>query len=264
MRYSSQDGLIFRIHTNTRIREPILIQRDENHASKVALIIPEMGLLHWNTMNRSICLMFGLLLSGCNGIPTPFVSDAAYKDAFMVTSSLPAPLLYQASAVQWNEDYAVSAKHTPYLSDVEHRGRGDVVFIKRKAPSAPHWRQASVGESVTAVGFNPLLMPVKGSGHVKESKLLLSNLNDGVLYSIHDGPSAMGMSGGPVYADDGSVVGITVAFVPTRYTQSMTHTDLADAKRVSVFMGYKEIEKKWHRFQGDVKVPAPVAGYVVR
>ena len=215
-------------------------------------------------MNRSICLTLGLLLSGCNGIPTPFVSDAAYKDAFMVTSSLPAPLLYQASAVQWNEDYAVSAKHTPYLSDVAYRGRGDVVFIKRKATSAPHWRQASVGESVTAVGFSPLLMPVKGSGQVKEGKLLLQNLNDGVLYSIHDGPSAVGMSGGPVYGKDGSVVGMTVAFVPTHYTQNLTNSDLADAKRVSVFMGYKEIEKEWRRFQGDLKVPAPVAGYVIR
>ena len=209
-------------------------------------------------MKLPICLMLGLLLTGCNGMPTPFVSDAAYKDAFMVTSSLPVPLLYQASAVQWNEDYAVSAKHTPYLSDVEHRGRGDVVFIKRKATSAPHWRQAAVGESVTAVGYSPLLMPVKGSGHVKQGKLLLSNLNDGVLYSIHDGPSAMGMSGGPIYADDGSVVGITIAFVPTRYTQSLKSSDLADAERVSVFMSYSEIEKEWRRFQGDVKVPAPI------
>ncbi len=207
-------------------------------------------------MKRSICLMFGLLLSGCNGIPTPFVSDAAYKDAFMVTSSFPAPLMYQASAIQWNEDYAVSAKHTPYLSNVEHRGRGDVVFIKRKA-SAPQWRQATVGERVTAVGYSPLMVPVKGTGHVKEGKVLLKNLNDGVLYSAHDGPSVVGMSGGPVFADDGSVVGITVAFVPTRYTQSVK-SDLASAERVSVFMSYNEIEKEWHRFQGDIKVPAPI------
>ena len=65
------------------------------------------------------------------------------------------------------------------------------------------------------------------------------------------------MSGGPVFADDGSVVGITVAFVPTRYTQSVK-SDLSSAERVSVFMSYNEIEKEWHRFQGDIKVPAPI------
>ncbi|MBC3497344.1 serine protease [Pseudomonas sp. SWRI100] len=209
-----------------------------------------------------------MLLSGCNGVPTSYVSDPVYSQAFVVTSGAPLPLLLMASAIQWNEDYAVTAKHTPFLRNVVHEGLGDVVFFKHKASEVPHWRQYVPGESVTAVGFNSLMIPVQGKGHALPSLVRLEGTPGSVFYSLHDGPMVKGMSGGPVFADDGQVVGINIAFIPKNEIDARTRPDLADKERVSVFMSYSEIDKEWRRFQyllarkAKPHAPAAIKGIV--
>ncbi|MDE4539155.1 trypsin-like peptidase domain-containing protein [Pseudomonas sp. ITEM 17296] len=209
-----------------------------------------------------------MLLSGCNGVPTSYVSDPVYSQAFVVTSGAPLPLLLMASAIQWNEDYAVTAKHTPFLRNVVHEGLGDVVFFKHKASKVPHWRQYVPGESVTAVGFNSLMIPVLGKGHALPSLVRLEGTPGSVFYSLHDGPMVKGMSGGPVFADDGQVVGINIAFIPKNEIDARTRPDLADKERVSVFMSYSEIDKEWRRFQyllarkAKPHAPAAIKGIV--
>ncbi|WEL58207.1 serine protease [Pseudomonas kermanshahensis] len=209
-----------------------------------------------------------MLLSGCNGVPTSYVSDPVYSQAFVVTSGAPLPLLLMASAIQWNEDYAVTAKHTPFLRNVVHEGLGDVVFFKHKASEVPHWRQYIPGESVTAVGFNSLMIPVQGKGHALPSLVRLEGTPGSVFYSLHDGPMVKGMSGGPVFADDGQVVGINIAFIPKNEIDARTRPDLADKERVSVFMSYSEIDKEWRRFQyllarkAKPHAPAAIKGIV--
>lgn len=209
-----------------------------------------------------------MLLSGCNGVPTSYVSDPVYSQAFVVTSGAPLPLLLMASAIQWNEDYAVTAKHTPFLRNVVHEGLGDVVFFKHKASEVPHWRQYVPGESVTAVGFNSLMIPVQGKGHALQSLVRLEGTPGSVFYSLHDGPMVKGMSGGPVFADDGQVVGINIAFIPKNEIDARTRPDLADKERVSVFMSYSEIDKEWRRFQyllarkAKPHAPAAIKGIV--
>lgn len=214
------------------------------------------------------CLAALMLLSGCNGVPTSYVSDPVYNQAFVVTSGAPLPLLLMASAIQWNEDYAVTAKHTPFLRNVVHEGLGDVVFFKHKASEVPHWRQYVPGESVTAVGFNSLMIPVQGKGHALPSLVRLEGTPGSVFYSLHDGPMVKGMSGGPVFADDGQVVGINIAFIPKNEIDARTRPDLADKERVSVFMSYSEIDKEWRRFQyllarkAKPHAPAAIKGIV--
>ncbi|UPL05166.1 hypothetical protein PisoF_00803 [Pseudomonas sp. IsoF] len=214
------------------------------------------------------CLAAMMLLSGCNGVPTSYVSDPVYSQAFVVTSGAPLPMLLMASAIQWNEDYAVTAKHTPFLRNVVHEGLGDVVFFKHKAREVPHWRQYVPGESVTAVGFNSLMMPVQGKGHAMPSLVRLEGTPGSVFYSLHDGPMVKGMSGGPVFADDGQVVGINVAFIPKNEIDVRARPDLADKERVSVFMSYSEIDKEWRRFQyllarkAKPHAPAAIKGIV--
>ncbi|WP_236237374.1 trypsin-like peptidase domain-containing protein [Pseudomonas faucium] len=209
-----------------------------------------------------------MLLSGCNGMPTAYVSDPVYDQAFVVTSGAPLPMLLMASAIQWNEDYAVTAKHTPFLRNVAHEGLGDVVFFKHKATQVPHWRQYVPGESVTAVGFNSLMMPVQGKGRTLDSLVRLEGTPGSVFYSVHDGPMVKGMSGGPLFAEDGKVVGINVAFIPKDEIDNRNRPDLADKARVSVFMSYSEIDKEWRRFQYLAHktrpngAPAAVKGYV--
>lgn len=209
-----------------------------------------------------------MLLSGCNGMPTAYVSNPVYDQAFVVTSGAPLPLLLMATAIQWNEDYAVTAKHTPFLRNVVHEGLGDVVFFKHKATQVPLWRQYRPGESVTAVGFNSLMMPVQGKGRTLDSLVRLEGTPGSVFYSVHDGPMVKGMSGGPVFAEDGKVVGINVAFIPKDEIDRRNRPDLADKARVSVFMSYSEIDKEWRRFQFLTQKnkpsgrPVPVKGYV--
>ncbi|MBK4999538.1 trypsin-like peptidase domain-containing protein [Pseudomonas sp. S31] len=214
------------------------------------------------------CLAAMMLLSGCNGMPTTYVSDPVYDQAFVVTSGPPLPMLLMATAIQWNDDYAVTAKHTPFLRGVVHEGLGDLVFFKHKARTVPLWRQYVPGEQVTAVGFNSLMMPVQGKGHALSSLVRLEGTPGSVFYSVHDGPMVKGMSGGPVFADDGKVVGINVAFIPTRGIDAQKRPDLAGRERVSVFMSYAEIDKEWRRYQyllahkNKPRAPAAVQGFV--
>ena len=214
------------------------------------------------------CMAAMMLLSGCNGVPTSYVSDPVYSQAFVVTSGAPLPMLLMASAIQWNEDYAVTAKHTPFLRNVVHEGLGDVVFFKHKASSVPHWRQYVPGEAVTAVGFNSFMMPMQGKGHALPSLVRLEGTPGSVFYSVHDGPITKGMSGGPVFADDGKVVGINVAIIPTSEIDAGKRPDLAGKDRISVFMSFSEIDKEWRRYQyllahkTKPQAPASVKGYV--
>ncbi|MER2296596.1 MAG: trypsin-like peptidase domain-containing protein [Pseudomonas sp.] len=201
-------------------------------------------------------------------MPTAYVSDPVYDQAFVVTSGAPLPMLLMATAIQWNEEYAVTAKHTPFLRDVVHEGLGDVVFFKHKANRVPQWRQFVPGESVTAVGFNSLMMPVQGKGHTLASLVRLSGTPGSVFYSVHDGPITKGMSGGPVFADDGNVVGMNVAYIAKDQIDARTRPDLADKQRISVFMSYSEIDKEWRRFQylahrnKPQGAPAAIKGFV--
>ncbi|AIR88090.1 S1 family peptidase [Pseudomonas cremoricolorata] len=191
-----------------------------------------------------------MLLSGCNGMPTSsFATNPLHDQAFVVHSGAPLPMLLMATAIQWNEDYAVTAKHTPFLQGVVHEGLGDVVFFRHKASSVPQWRQFVPGEAVTAVGFNGLSMPVEGRGHASGALVRLKGTGGGVFYSVHDGPLVKGMSGGPLFADDGKVLGINVAFIAKDEIDGERRPDLADAQRVSVFMPYNEIEREWRRYQ---------------
>lgn len=79
-------------------------------------------------------LLIGVVTAGCNGFVKPrLVEPVSMKltfpsfQAFMRT-------MYMASAVQWNEDYAVTTGHTR-LYNVAYRcsTRCDLVFIKHKA-----------------------------------------------------------------------------------------------------------------------------------
>lgn len=189
-----------------------------------------------------------VLLSGCNGVPTAYLKDPVYDQAFVVHSGGPLPLMLMGSAVQWNDDYAVTVKHVPYLSGSVHQGKGDVQFFRHKADHAPQWRQYVPGETLTAVGYNSLYVPITGAGKALPAMVRLS-ATDNVMYGTHNGPTAKGMSGGPVFAADGEAVGINVAYLTKGDLQALHRPDLADQPRVSIFMPYNEIAREWKRFQ---------------
>lgn len=198
-----------------------------------------------------------VLISGCNGMPVAFVQDPVFDQAFVVHSGVPMPYVLMGTAIQWNEDYAVTVKHIPYLAGAVYQGRSDVQFFRHKADGVPLWRAYQPGEAVTAVGFNSLYMSVKGSGHTLPAMVRLDAREGNVMYGTHDGPTAKGMSGGPIFAADGKVVGITVAFLTSSDLAALNRPDLATQPRVSIFLPYAEINREWNRYlaQGNPLTP---------
>lgn len=186
-------------------------------------------------------------------MPTAFNQDPVFNQAFVVHSGAPLPYVLMGTAVQWNEDYAVTVKHIPYIPGSVYQGRSDVQFFRHKADGVPLWRAYKPGEAVTAVGFNSLYIPVKGSGHALSSLVRLNTNEGSVMYGTHDGPVAKGMSGGPVFSADGKVVGITVAFLTASDLEAIKRPDLASQPRVSIFLPYVEISREWNRYLAQSK-----------
>ncbi len=203
-----------------------------------------------------------VLLSGCNGMPVAYTQDPVYDQAFVVHSGAPLPYVLMGTAVQWNADYAVTVKHIPYLPGAVYQGQGDIQFFRHKADGAPLWRSYQPGEEVTAVGFNSLYMPVKGSGHALPAMVRLNTHEGNVLYGTHDGPTAKGMSGGPVFAADGKVVGITVAFLTSSDLAALKRPDLSSQTRVSIFLPYAEVSREWTRYLAQASPAAPEIRHV--
>ena len=205
------------------------------------------------TTKFAACLAICSALAGCNGIPTPFINDPVYSQFFVVNSGPPLPLMFQGSAVQWNADYAVTAKHIPFLWNVAHKGRGDLVFFKHKSDKVPVWRQYVGGEAVTAAGLSPFLVPVRSSGHAKVSRVTLLDFNDGVRYGLSDMALVKGMSGGPVFGQDNQVVGINIGFIWAGNYKNSPNPEIAATERASIFLPYDEILKEWNVFQDEIR-----------
>ncbi|MDZ5436517.1 serine protease [Pseudomonas fluorescens] len=202
--------------------------------------------------------LIGAVTAGCNGIVKPDFSEPANDSYFLVFSGFPLPYVYMASAVQWNDDYAVTTRHTPFIPNVKYScsTNCDLVFIKHKANGRyPSWRAPRVGESITAVGVSPYLVTTTGKGKVYKTPFVNADENSGDLYGIHDAPLVKGMSGGPVIANDGSVVGINVGFHSTTLNDVSNNAGVKDAERISVFIPYSIIQREWGMLQAKLNDP---------
>lgn len=199
--------------------------------------------------------LIGAVIAGCNGIVRPDFSGPANDSYFLVFSGFPLPYVYMASAVQWNDDYAVTTGHTPFIPNVKYKcsTNCDLVFIKHKANGRyPSWRAPRVGESIMAVGVSPYLVTTTGKGKVYKTPFVNADENSGDLYGIHDAPLVKGMSGGPVIANDGSVVGINIGFHSTTLNDVSNNAGVKDAERISIFIPYSIIQREWGMLQAKL------------
>lgn len=201
-------------------------------------------------------------LAGCNGFTPPLLPGNDLAGRSLVVSGLPAPGFFIGSAVQWNEEYAVTAAHTPFVTNVVHRCSSgcDVVFVKRKASGRiPQWRAAVPGEEVTSAGHSPFLLSVYGKGIASDTRMLVRNADVPFPLSVHSAAIVKGMSGGPLYGSDGKVLGINIGLNIGRIQTLGQPTELSPSRlpRVSYYIPYHEIEKEWRVFQ-DIQAGAQV------
>jgi len=189
-----------------------------------------------------------LALAGCNATLDPVSPKEPLPGYLTVSSGMPVPYLFQGSAIQWNQHYAVSAAHIPMLPDVVHRcSTGcDLVFIRREAEGpVPNWRPTVVGETLEVVGLSPSLVTVRGIGVSKAAKVRLDRAGDTTAYAVNDAPIVKGMSGGPVYGADDAVVGMTIGiFQPQHPRMGARQND----RKLSVYVPYEIIQKEWRFF----------------
>lgn len=201
------------------------------------------------------CFLIGALTAGCNGIVKPDFSGPVNDSYFLVYSGFPLPYVYMASAVQWNDDYAVTIRHMPFIPNVKYScSTGcDLVFIKHKANGRyPSWRAPRAGESITAVGVSPYLVTTTGKGKVYQTPFVNADEGSGERYAIHDAPLVKGMSGGPVITSDGSVVGINIGFYSTTLNDVSTNAGIKEAERISIFIPYSIIQREWGMLQAKL------------
>lgn len=194
-----------------------------------------------------------LALTGCNGWVSPETNRNLTDRYFSVFSGPPLPGVLVASAVQWNANYAVTAAHTPYLRNQAYRcSTGcDLLFITHKAEGQiPRWRDFRPGEAVTALGSSSLLIPMSAQGRVWPVPFIKPGSASQERYGLHDAAIAKGMSGGPLIADDGSVLGINIGY-SKGWSAPTNRPEQAGMARLSVFVPYSLILREWRLFEAQ-------------
>jgi hypothetical protein len=159
--------------------------------------------------------------------------------------------VYEANAsfIQWNEDYAVTARHVTIVKNPDFvcSSGCDMVFFKHKAEnfnSSQKWRNAEFGESIKAVGNNIKQFVVEREGKVLK-EIVKDNPKAEYFYLVNDADTVGGMSGGPVYAaNDNALIGMTIG---------VSQESKADGVKESLFVPYEIIRVEWEIFQENKK-----------
>jgi len=159
-----------------------------------------------------------------------------------------------ASGVQWNEDYAITAKNVKFIDgSVYQCPKGcDIQFVKRKATTPiPDWRSHVANERITFVGIESEARFRAEFGMDLNVKTY-SESNTDMLVNVADNQIVNSMSGGPAYGLDGKVVGILTGSTEVSNLRNATNQNLSGrGERLSVYLSYDDIKKEWDKFQQE-------------
>jgi hypothetical protein len=148
-----------------------------------------------------------------------------------------------ASGIQWNEQYMVTAKHVDFLSapGVACAQACDLQFVRQRQDASTNWRSAKPLEAVRVVGV------VQGKGLIEYRGRVLpwmqSLPGSDVKYQMVSAQVEDGMSGGPVYGDDGAVLGMVVGFIDPAALKA--NDQFKGFEHIGLFLPTAEIERQW-------------------
>lgn len=203
-------------------------------------------------MKKAFLLFLSVSLAGCNGILNLITNPEQFPGRSTVLSSFPAPAAFVGTATQWTSEYAVTAAHTPFISNVVHKcSTGcDLVFIKKNSSGVvPQWRDPVPGEIVFSAGTNVAYMPVYGHGKFSDTLMEINNYDFPFPLSVHSAPVTSGMSGGPIYGRDGKILGINLGRAKgVKFSGPQTTYSAAHLERMSLAIPYAQIAKEWDIF----------------
>lgn len=144
------------------------------------------------------------------------------------------------SGSQWNADYVVTAKHVNFVENSAYICKlgCDLQFVKRKSVGVvPTWRNVVAHEKITFVGIDQSDTLQKASG-LDLNLVTSTDANSAISIRLVSTPTLGGMSGGPAYTQDGSVVGILTGSV-----------SLDGVTAQAVMVPYDVIKAEWDKFQ---------------
>jgi len=163
------------------------------------------------------------------------------------------------SGVRWNDDYVVTAKHVSFAQGSVYKcsENCDLQFVKRKIVGngvVPQWRESVATEKVTIIGnsIGGKTVISKGqdinryfyvaSGKV-ESRPEKPNQENAIVYAS-TAEIVHGQSGGPVFGDDGKVVGMLIGKTILTGKEGKQYT-------VSVYVPYSVIKAEWEKYKKE-------------
>ena len=158
-------------------------------------------------------LLATLTLTGCVTSNGPVQQTYQHSANEMVVIGVPMLLGGFGSAVPVSNEYMITAKHVAQLSwdvDVIYHPACDLALIRRPSNAQPTWGLIYPDQAVIHHGHSLVGTTVSGEGKYLQDVV---DTNTDCLYSLSDAPVMSGMSGGPVFNEDGQIAGITVAIV---------------------------------------------------
>lgn len=150
-----------------------------------------------------------------------------------------------ASYIQWNSEYAVTAKHNLYPKNPDYVSDTlDLAFFKNKADNHFNnnivWRDPYIDEPVIHVGSSLKDITLNRKGIALNQYVTY----DGVNLPISTANVMKGMSGGPVYTEDKkTILGMTVARTSKVEINGVTYNSTA------LFIESSKIQEEWDKFQ---------------
>lgn len=163
------------------------------------------------------------------------------------------------SGVRWNNDYVVTAKHVGFAQNSVYKcsENCDLQFVKRKVVGngvVPEWRESVATEKVTIIGnsIGGKTVVSKGrdinryfyvaSGKI-ESRPEKANQKNAIVYAS-TAEIVDGQSGGPVFSDDGKVVGMLIG-------KTILTGKGGEKYTVSVYVPYSVIKAEWEKYKKE-------------